>query len=329
MAIVIGRRQFMSALGGVAAAWPLAVHAQQQAVPVIGFLNAQPRSVFANPLAGFLQGLKEIGFVEGGNVAIEYRWADGHFDRLPDLAADLVGHQVAVIMAGAPPAARAAKAATSTIPIVFTSGDDPVNVGLVASLGRPGGNVTGVHLFFTELGAKKLGLLRDLLPQATVIAALLNSSSPGADVLTEDLQTAAHALGLQVQILKASNEQEIDAAFAVLEGQKVSALIVSDPYYYSRREQIITLAARHAIPAVYDAREYVDEGGLMSYSTSVRDGYRLAGGYVGRILKGEKPADLPVLQPTKFEFAINLKTAKALGLTIPPGVLAIADAVIE
>ena len=330
MAIDIGRRQFISALGGVAAAWPLAVHAQQQAVPVIGFLNALSRSFAANQLAGFLQGLKEVGFVEGSNVAIEYRWADGHYDRLPALAADLVGRQVAVIMAGSPPAARATKTATATIPIVFTSGDDPVNIGLVASLSRPGGNVTGVHLFLTELSAKKLGLLHDLLPQATVIAVLLNSTSPSADVQTEDLQAASHALGLQIQILKASSEQEIDAAFAVLEGQKVGALIVgSDPYYLSRREQIIALTARQAIPAVYEIREYVDAGGLMSYGTSIRDGYRLAGGYVGRILKGEKPADLPVLQPTKFEFAVNLKTAKALGLTIPPGVLAIADAVVE
>jgi putative ABC transport system substrate-binding protein len=330
MVIDFGRRQFILALGGVVAAWPLAVHAQQQAVPVIGFLNALSRSFAANQLAGFLQGLKESGFVEGGNVAIEYRWADGHYDRLPALAADLVGRQVSVIMAGSPPAARATKTATATIPIVFTSGDDPVNIGLVASLSRPGGNVTGVHLFLTELSAKKLGLLHDLLPQATVVAVLLNSTSPSADVQTEDLQAAGHALGLQIQILKASSEQEIDAAFAVLEGQKVGALIVgSDPYYLSRREQIIALTARQAIPAVYEIREYVDAGGLMSYGTSIRDGYRLAGGYVGRILKGEKPADLPVLQPTKFEFAVNLKTAKALGLTIPPGVLAIADAVIE
>ena len=330
MAIDIGRRQFISALGGVAAAWPLAVHAQQQAVPVIGFLNALSRSFAANQLAGFLQGLKEVGFVEGSNVAIEYRWADGHYDRLPALAADLVGRQVAVIMAGSPPAARATKTATATIPIVFTSGDDPVNIGLVASLSRPGGNVTGVHLFLTELSAKKLGLLHDLLPQATVIAVLLNSTSPSADVQTEDLQAAGHALGLQIQILKASSEQEIDAAFAVLEGQKVGALIVgSDPYYLSRREQIIALTARQAIPAVYEIREYVDAGGLMSYGTSIRDGYRLAGGYVGRILKGEKPADLPVLQPTKFEFAVNLKTARMLGVTIPQTLFVAADDVIE
>ena len=330
MAVGVGRRQFISALGGTAVAWPFAARAQQAAMPVIGFLNSGSAQAQALYTEAFRQGLDDNGFVDGKNVAIEFRWADGQYDRLPALAADLIDHRVAVIMAGGPPAARAAKAATFAIPIVFTSGDDPVKIGLVASLNKPGGNVTGVHLFLTGLSAKKLGLLHDLLPQATVIAALLNPTSQTADVEDKDLQSAGRALGVQIQILNASSEQGIDAAFATLAAQKVAALIVgSDPFFTARREQIVALTARYAIPAIYDSRTFVDAGGLMSYGTSIKDGYRLAGGYVGRILKGAKPADLPVQQPTKFELVINLKTAKALGLTIPAGVLAIADEVIE
>jgi putative ABC transport system substrate-binding protein len=280
-------------------------------------------------LDGFIQGLNEAGYVENRNIAIEFRWAEGHYDRLPGFAADLVERRVAVIMAGGPPAARAAKAATATIPIVFTSGDDPVQIGLVPSLNRPGGNITGVHLFFGELSAKKLGLLHDLLPQVTAVAAILNPTSPSAKAQATDLQTAGSALGLQIQILHAS-VQEIGAAFDALSPQRVGAVIIgSDPSYYSGRDQIVALAARHAIPAVYEVREYVDAGGLMSYGTNLKDAYRLAAIYVGRILKGEKPADLPVVQETKFELVLNIKTAKRLGIKIPDNVLSLADEVIE
>jgi putative tryptophan/tyrosine transport system substrate-binding protein len=321
------RREFIRLLGGAAAAWPLAVRAQQQAMPGLSTLSS---TVAAPLLGGFIQGLNEAGYVENRNVAIEYRWAEGYYDRLPALAADLVDRRVAVIMAGGPPAARVAKAATSTIPIVFTSGDDPVQIGLVPSLNSPGGNITGVHLIFSELSAKRLGLLHDLLPQVTVVAAMLNSTSPSVERQAKDLQSAGRALGLQIQIVNASSAQEIDAAFDAFGLQKVGAVIVgSDPSYYVRREQILALAARHAIPAVYEQREYVDAGGLMSYGTNTRDGYRLAATYVGRILKGEKPADLPVVQETKFELLLNIKSAKTLGIKIPDNVLSLADDVIE
>jgi putative tryptophan/tyrosine transport system substrate-binding protein len=326
---MIRRRDFITLLGGTAA-WPLAVRAQQQAMPVIGFLSTLSSTVAAAQLGGFNQGLNEAGYVENRNVAIEFRWAEGHYDRLPALAADLVDRRVAVIMAGGPPAALVAKAATSTIPIVFTSGDDPVQIGLVPSLNRPGGNITGVHLFFSELSAKKLGLLHDLLPQVTVVAAMLNPTSPSAERQAKDLQNAGRALGLQIQIVNASSAQETDAAFDAFGLQKVGAVIIgSDPSYYVRREQIVALAARHAIPTVYEQREYVEAGGLMSYGTNVRDGNRLAANYVGRILKGEKPADLPVVQETKFELVFNIKTAKTLGVKIPDNVLSLADEVIE
>ena len=324
------RRDFITLLGSAAAAWPLAAHAQQAAMPVVGFLGTTTPNDYASRVAAFHEGLKEAGYIEGQNVAMEYRWPEGRYDRLPMLAADLVRRQVAVIAAAGPPAARAAKAATSTVPIVFTNGDDPVEAGLVRSLNRPGGNITGVHLFLTELNAKKLGLMRDLLPQLQAMAALLNPTSQNADPQSKELQAAGRALGLHIGIFNASSESEIDAAFVAIAQQRLGALVVgNDPFFFSRREQLVALAARHAIPVVYDLREFADAGGLMTYGTNLKNAYRQAGVYVGRILKGEKLADLPVLRSTKFEFVINLKTAKALGLTFPPGLLAIADEVIE
>jgi putative ABC transport system substrate-binding protein len=324
------RREFITLLGGAAIAWPLAARAQQAAMPVIGFLNSAAAQGFTSRVAMYRQGLGETGFVEAKNVAIEYRWANGQYDRLQSMAADLVSQGVAVITAGGPPAARAAKAATSVIPIVFTTGDDPVQAGLVSNLNRPGGNVTGVNLFLSNLSAKKLGLLHDLLPQATVIAGLFNSASQSAEVQAKDLQAAGNANGLRIQIAHASNDQEIESAFATLNKQQIGAVMVgSDPFYISRREKIIALAARYAIPAFYELRDFVDDGGLMSYGTDIEDGYRQAGVYAGRILKGEKPGDLPVLQSTKFRFVINLKTVKALGLNISDNLLTLADEVIE
>jgi putative ABC transport system substrate-binding protein len=323
------RRQFITLLGG-AAYWPLAARAQQASMPVVGFLGTTTPEDYATRVAAFRGGLKEVGYIEGQNVAIEYRWPEGRYDRLPTLAADLVQRQVAVIVAGGPPAAHAAKAATSTISIVFTSGDDPVGAGLVSSVNRPGANITGVHLFLTELNAKKLGLMRDLLPHVKAMAVLLNPTSQNANPQSKELQTAARALGLQIDIFNASSESEIEAAFATLVQQQLGALIVgNDPFFVSRREQIVALAASHSVPVVYDLREYADAGGLMTYGTNLKNAYRQAGVYVGRILNGEKPADLPVLRSTNFEFIINLKAAKALGLTFPPGLLAIADDVIE
>ena len=323
------RRDFITMLGG-AMAWPFAAHAQQPAMPVIGFLNSAVAQAFMSRVATFRRGLGEAGFTEGRNVAIEWHWASGQYDRLQSLAADLVARQVAVIVAGGPPAARAARAATSLIPIVFTTGDDPVQSGLVPNLNRPGGNLTGVHLFLSNLSAKKLGLLRDLLPQATVIGGLFNSASESAEVQAKDLAAAGNANGLRVEIAHASNDQEVDLAFAMLARQQVGAIMVgSDPYYLSRREKIIALAARYAIPAFYELPDFVDDGGLMSYGTDIEDGYRQAGVYAGRILKGEKPGDLPVLQSTKFQFIINLRTAKALGLRISDNLLTLADEAIE
>ena len=324
------RREFITLVGGAAPAWPLAARAQQVAMPVVGFLGTTTPNDYASRVAAFHEGLKEAGYIEGQNVAMEYRWPEGRYDRLPMLAADLVRRQVAVIAAGGPSAARAAKAATSTVPIVFTSGDDPVEAGLVRSLNRPGGNITGVHLFLTELNAKKLGLMRDLLPQVRAMAALLNPASQNADPQSKELRAAGRALGLHIDIFHASSESEIDAAFTAIAQQRLGALVVgNDPFFLGRREQLVALAARHAIPVVYDVREFADAGGLMTYGTNLKNAYRQAGVYVGRILKGEKPADLPVLRSTKFEFVINLRTAKALGLTFPPGLLAIADEVIE
>jgi putative tryptophan/tyrosine transport system substrate-binding protein len=324
------RREFITLLGGAAAAWPFVGRAQQAAMPVIGFLNSASSEGYAPMASAFRQGLKQTGYVESQNVAIEFRWADGRYDRLPELAAELVRGQVAVIAAGGPPAALAAKAATSTIPIVFTSGTDPVTLGLVSSFNRPDSNITGVNLFLSELNTKKLGLLRDLLPHAKTIGVLLNPTAENAESQSKDLQAAGQALGLRVQRVNASSAREFDLAFATLVEMRVDGLIVgADPLNVNRREQLIALAARYAIPAVYEVREFADAGGLMTYGTSIKDAYLQAGVYVGRILRGGRPAELPVLRSTKFEFVINLKTARALDLTVPPGLLAIADEVIE
>jgi putative ABC transport system substrate-binding protein len=323
------RREFIRLVGGAAAAWPLAALAQQK-VPMIAFLDSRSASDTRSAVAAFLAGLKEVGYLEGQNVVIEYRWAEGQYDRLPALIADLLGRQVAVVFAAGPPAAPAVKAATATIPIVFTTGLDPVTLGLVESLNRPGGNATGYYLFSSTLEPKKLELLHELVPTAAAIGAVVNPTSPNAETVAADLQSAARARGLQLYVVEASNEHDIDAAFATVVGRGAGALVVgNDPYFTSRRDQFVGLAVRHALPVIYSVRESVVAGGLMSYGTSINDAYRQGGVYTGRILKGERPADLPVVRPTKFELVINLKTAKALGLTVPPGLLVAADEVIE
>jgi putative tryptophan/tyrosine transport system substrate-binding protein len=325
------RRVFISLLGG-AVAWPLAASAQQSAMPVIGFLSSGLPGAFARQVAGFRRGLQEAGYVEGQNVAIEYRWAEGQYDRLPELASDLVRRQVAIIVAtGGSVSAMAAKAITGTIPIVFTSGGDPVRMGLVASINRPGGNVTGVSLFTSALAAKRLALLHELVPTATVIAMLVNPTNPNAEPDTKEVETAARTMGLQLIVLRASNESDLGKVFGTMSQHKVGAVIVgADPFFDNdARDRMVALAAHHAVPAIYDWRDVAVAGGLLSYGSNLADGYRLAGIYTGRILKGEKPADLPVLQPTKFELVINLKTAKALGLTVPLIMQMTADEVIE
>jgi putative tryptophan/tyrosine transport system substrate-binding protein len=324
------RREFMALLGGVAVAWPLAARAQQPATPVIGFLHSATPESYAPMVAAFRRGLSEFGYVEGQNVTIEYRWAEGHYDRLPVLAADLIRRNVTVIAATSSPAAQAAKAATTTVPIVFTTGDDPIKLGLVASLNRPGGNVTGVSSLLVDLGSKQLGLLRELAPGITAIAVLTNPNFPGTERQLRDVEAAARVLGLQLHVLRASSQREIDAAFATIAQQGGAALLVGvDPFFLALRDQIVALAAHHAIPALYPVRDFAVAGGLMSYGTDFADSYRQAGIYTGRIVTGEKPADLPVQRSTKFEFVINFKTAKALGLAVPNSMQLLADEVIE
>jgi putative ABC transport system substrate-binding protein len=325
------RREFITLLGGAAAAWPLAARAQQPAMPVVGWLNSETPSGYAPLVAAFRQGLSETGFVEGRNIAIEYRWAEGHNDRLPTLAAELVRRQVAVIAAAGTSSALAAKAATATIPIVFSTAADPVAEGLVTSLNRPGGNATGVTNLGTELVQKQIEKLHQMMPTATVIAALVNPTNPAlAQPAAKDAQAAGRTLGLEIHIIQASSERDIDATFATLVKVGAGGLVVCpDPFFTSRRDQLIGLAARHAMPAVYHLRDLAVAGGLMSYGGSLSDAYRLAGNYAGRILKGEKPAELRVQQSTKFELVINLKTAKGLGLEVPSTLLSRADEVIE
>jgi putative ABC transport system substrate-binding protein len=325
----VKRREFITLLGGAAAAWPLAARAQQLAMPVIGFLNTRAPSEDPHLLVAFRQGLSETGYFEGQNVTIEYRWAEGHNDRLPALAADLVGRRVTMIAANSQ-ATVAAKAATTTIPIVFITGADPVQVGFVASLNRPGGNLTGVTSLDTQLGRKRLQLLHELLPTARDIAALVNPTFPGSDIQARDLQAAASTLGLQLHILHASTERDINTAFANLAQLQASGLVIgNDPFFTSWSERIAALALRHAMPAIYEFPAFAAAGGLMSYGGRIAELYRLLGVYAGRVLKGEKPSDLPVQQVTKVELIINLKTARALGLTIPLPLLGRADEVIE
>ena len=324
------RRNFITLLGS-AAVWPLAARAQQPEVPVVGWLNARSPDDAAHLVAAFRRGLGETGFIEGQNVMIEYRWALGQYDRLPVMAAELVRRPVTVIAsAGGEPAALAAKAATSTIPIVFVIGGDPVKQGLAASLSRPGGNSTGISVLTSSLEPKRLGLLRELVPRAETIGVLLNPNFPPFESQLRDVQEAARAINLQVHVLRASTDREIDAAFETVAQRRIPALsVAADPFFDTRRDKLVVLAVRHAVPTMYHFREFAAAGGLVSYGVDISDAYRLVGVYTGRMLKGAKPADLPVLQPTKFELVINLKTARALGLEVPPNLTSRADEVIE
>jgi putative tryptophan/tyrosine transport system substrate-binding protein len=330
MTAFIGRRDFITLFGG-AAAWPLAARAQQPAMSMIGFLSSRSPGESAGVVTAFRQGLGEAGFVEGQNLAIAFRWAEGHYDRLPALAAELVDLRVvALFAAGGPPSALAAKAATSTVPVVFSAVTDPVRLGLVPSLNRPSGNITGMSFLNSEIIGKSAQLLKEMVPAVAAIAYLVNPSSPSAEVYTKEAPAIARALGIRVPVLDASTEHDLDEAFASLGKIGADALVVpAEPFFDSQRDRIVALAARHALPAIYGLREYAVAGGLMSYGASLPDAYRQGGIYVGRILKGDKPADLPVMQPTKFDLVLNLKTSKALGLTVPDRPLALADEVIE
>jgi putative ABC transport system substrate-binding protein len=331
---MIGRRELIALLGGAAAAspglWPVAARSQQAATPVVGFLVGASAGESKSNLAGFRQGLRQTGYVEGQNVHIAFRWADGRYDRLADMAAELVDLRVAVIAAFGPAAAMAAISRTRTIPIVFASSSDPVKLGLVASLNRPGGNATGMTGFQSELVGKQLELLREMLPKAAVIGLLMNPTSPNTETQLRDVPVAAQSLGLQIIIQNASSDRDLETAFAAFVQQRANGLVVpSDPFFYSRREQLTALAAKHALPAIYADREYAVDGGLMSYGTGLQDGYRQVGIYAGRILKGDKPADLPVQQAVKVELIINLQTAKQLGVEIPMSLLIRVNETIE
>jgi len=325
------RRDFITLLGGMAATWPLPARAQQPALPIVGFLSSLSSAALTGPVAAFRQGLESLGYAEGKNVAIEFRWAEGQYDRLPALATELVQKRASVIVTiGGDPPAFAAKAASTTIPLVFMVGQDPVKSGLVTSLSRPGGNATGVNLLIAETESKRVDLLKELAPAASAFAAFINPKSTYAQMQSSAVTAAAQSIGQQIEIINASNELDVENAFAQFAQDKIGAfLLTADPFFVYRREQIIAAAAKHQIPGVYFLREFVESGGLVSYGTSLADAYRQVGVYVGKILGGTKPADLPVIQPTKFELVINLKTAKALGLTVPPTLLATADEVIE
>jgi putative ABC transport system substrate-binding protein len=326
------RRDFIKVVAGLAVTWPLATRAQQPTLPVVGFVNvASAKGGYAPLLSAFLKGLSEAGYVDGRNVSIEYRWAEGQTDRLPAMVADLIHHRVAVIAATTTEAALAAKAATATIPIVFTTSGDPIKLGLVANLNRPGGNVTGATSLLVAVLSKRLELLHELVPTASIMAALVNPANPNmAETNTKELQAAARTLGLELHILNASTERDFDGVFAKLMQLRAGGLVIApDPFFNGRSEQLAALAVRHAVPAIWVNREFVVAGGLVSYGGGSVDMYRLAGNYTGRVLRGDKPADLPVQQATKVELYINLKTAKALGLTVPPSLIALANEVIE
>ena len=324
------RRELIFSIGAAGLMQSLGARAEQTTTPVIGFLHSGSLSGRETQIATFREGLAASGYTEGKNLVIEYRWAEGHYDRLPKLAADLVRREVAVIAASPLPSALAAKQATATLPIVFMAGDDPVRLGLAKSLNHPGGNATGISILTAGLNGKRFGLLRDLVPKASLIALLVNPNNPNVGTISSEVTEAANIVGRQLQILRAGTESEIDTAFAALAQSRADGLVVGgDPFFFNRRPRLIAAAARYAVPAIYEAREFVDDGGLASYGTSLTEALRQVGLYTGKILNGEKPADLPVIQPTRFELVINLKTANALGLTVPPPILARADEVIE